>query len=79
MSGITRVLAGAGLVAAAALIWLALGVGGVFNPSDASGASTADTLARASVPVLPGARALELWTGKKPPIDVMLKALDATL
>ena len=26
-----------------------------------------------------GARALELWTGKKAPIDVMRKALDAAL
>jgi shikimate dehydrogenase len=26
-----------------------------------------------------GARALELWTGKKAPIEVMRKALDAAL
>ena len=26
-----------------------------------------------------GARALELWTGKQPPVDVMRKALDAAL
>ena len=36
----SRVVAGLGVVATAAVVWLALGVGGVFSASGASNATT---------------------------------------